>query len=73
MKNVRKMLIVAAVTGALVTVSSAATANADVVGMDPNLGPAGPALDVPPPPPLPAPDVPPPPAPDVPPPPAPVG
>ncbi|KLO43974.1 transglycosylase family protein [Mycobacterium haemophilum] len=50
MKNVRKMLIVAAVTGALVTVSSAATANADVVGMDPNLGPAGPALDVPPPP-----------------------
>jgi resuscitation-promoting factor RpfE len=51
LKNVRQMLIVAAITGTLVTVPSAATANADVVGLDPNVAPAGP--DVAPPPPAP--------------------
>ncbi len=42
LKNVRKTLIAAAITGTLVTVPSAATANADVVGLDPNVAPAGP-------------------------------
>ena len=76
MKTVRKTLILAAITGSLVTVPSA-TANADAMGIDPNLPPAGPAPDAPPAPapvgfvPPPAPDAPPPPAPDAPPPPAP--
>lgn len=67
MKNVRKTLILAAVTGTLVTIPSA-TAHADpeAVGFDPNAPAAGPAPDAPPPP---APDAPPP-GPDVPPPPA---
>lgn len=66
MKNVRKTLILAAVTGTLVTIPSA-TAHADpeAVGFDPNAPAAGPAPDAPPPP---APDAPPPPAPDAPPP-----
>ncbi|MDM4141884.1 MULTISPECIES: transglycosylase family protein [Mycobacterium] len=66
MKNVRKTLILAAVTGTLVTIPSA-TAHADpeAVGFDPNAPVAGPAPDAPPPP---APDAPPPPAPDAPPP-----
>ncbi|WAJ43724.1 transglycosylase family protein [Mycobacterium sp. Aquia_216] len=71
MKNVRKTLILAAVTGTLVAVPSA-TANAEPVGFDPNVAPAAPAPDAPPPPALdaPAPDAPPPPpAPDAPPPP----
>ena len=43
MKNVRKTLIVAALTGTLVTLPSAATANADPTGFDPNnVAPAGP-------------------------------
>ena len=74
--NVRKTLILAAVTGTLVTIPSA-TAHADPMGSDPNAVPAGaPAPDAPPPP---GPDAPPPPAPDAPPPgpdappPAPVG
>ncbi|OBH50701.1 transglycosylase family protein [Mycobacterium sp. E2479] len=69
MQNVRKTLILAAVTGTLVTIPSA-TANADEVpaGFDPTAPAAGPAPDAPPPP---APDAPPPPAPDAPPPPAP--
>ena len=69
MNNVRKTLILAAVTGTLVTIPSA-TAHADPMGSDPNVVPAGaPAPDAPPPP---APDAPPPPpAPDAPPPPAP--
>jgi resuscitation-promoting factor RpfE len=66
-KNVRKTLILAAITGMLVTVPSA-TANAEAMGFDPNVPPAGAAPDAPPPP---APDAPPPPAPDAPPPPAP--
>jgi len=76
LKTVRKTLILAAITGSLVTVPSA-TANADAMGIDPNLPPAGPAPDAPPAPapvgfvPPPAPDAPPPPAPDAPPPPAP--
>lgn len=67
MKNVRKTLILAAVTGTLVTIPSA-TAHADpeAVGFDPNAPAASPAPDAPPPP---APDAPPP-GPDVPPPPA---
>ncbi|OBG75605.1 MULTISPECIES: transglycosylase family protein [unclassified Mycobacterium] len=64
MKNVRKTLILAAVTGTLVTIPSA-TASAEPVGFDPNVAPAAPAPDAPPPP---APDAPPPPAPDAPPP-----
>ena len=76
MKNVRKTLILAAVTGTLVTIPSA-TAHAEEVpaGFDPNAPAAGPArtprrpLRTHPPPP--APDAPPPPAPDAPPPPAP--
>jgi resuscitation-promoting factor RpfE len=75
LKNVRKTLILAVITGMLVTVQSA-TANADAMGFDPNVPPAGPAPDAPPPPPAPVgfdPNVPPPPpAPDAPPP-APVG
>ncbi|BBY38250.1 hypothetical protein MMAN_23840 [Mycobacterium mantenii] len=77
MQNVRKTLILAAVTGTLVTIPSAA-AHADPApaGFDPNAPAAGPAPDAPPPPapdapPPPAPDAPPPPAPDAPPPPAP--
>ena len=54
MKNVRKTLILAAITGTLVTVPSA-SANADAMGFDPNVPPAGPAPDAPPPP---APDAP---------------
>ena len=57
MKNVRKTLILAAVTGTLVTVPSA-TAAAEPTGFDQNMAPAGPAPDAPPPP---APDAPPPP------------
>ncbi len=77
LNNVRKTLIVAAITGTLVTLPSG-SAYADP--MDPNVPPAGPASDAPPPPapdaPLAAPagfapDAPPPPAPDAPPPPAP--
>ncbi|OBA78746.1 Resuscitation-promoting factor RpfE [Mycobacterium sp. 1164966.3] len=49
MRNVRKTLIVAALTGALVTVPSAATANAEPAGFDPNVAPAGPAPDAAPP------------------------
>ena len=78
MKNVRKTLVLAAVTGTLVTIPSA-TAHADDVpaGFDPNAPAVAPAApDAPPPPapdapPPPAPDAPPPPAPDAPPPPAP--
>jgi resuscitation-promoting factor RpfE len=76
LKNVRKTLILAAITGSLVTVPSA-TASADAMGFDPNVPPAGLAPDAPPAPvpagfvPPPAPDAPPPPAPDAPPPPAP--
>ena len=54
MKNVRKTLILAAITGTLVTGPSA-TASADAMGFDPNVPPAGPAQDAPPPP---APDAP---------------
>jgi len=87
LKNVRKALILAALTTTLVAVPSP-TANADAMSLDPNMAPAGPALDAPPPapdalppvdaPPGPAPvgfdpNVPLPPGPDAPPPPAPVG
>ncbi|MFZ1177625.1 MAG: transglycosylase family protein, partial [Mycobacterium sp.] len=77
MKNVRKTLILAAVTSILVTIPSA-TANAETMGFDPNMAPVGAAPDAPSPP---APDAPlppapagfdpnvPPPAPDAPPPP----
>jgi len=84
LKNVRKTLILAAIAGMLVTVPNA-TANAEAMGSDPNVAPAGSVPDVPPPPapdalppapvgfdpnvPPPAPDAP---APDAPPP-APVG
>jgi resuscitation-promoting factor RpfE len=54
LKNVRKTLLVAAITGTLMTVPSAATANADVVGSDPNMAPAGPGPDAAPPAPQPA-------------------
>lgn len=73
MRNVRKTLILAAVTGTLVTIPSAtAHADAEQVGFDPNMPAAGPAPDAPPPPapdapPAPAPDAPLPPAPDAPP------
>jgi resuscitation-promoting factor RpfE len=77
LNNVRKTLIVAAITGTLVTLPSG-SAYADP--MDQSVPPAGPASDAPPPP-APdappaapagfAPDAPPPPAPDAPPPPAP--
>ncbi|OBI17640.1 transglycosylase family protein [Mycobacterium sp. E2497] len=56
MKNVRKTLVLAAITGTLVTIPSA-TASAEPTGFDPNVAPAG------------APDAPPPPGPDAPPPP----
>jgi hypothetical protein len=49
LKNVRKTLILAAITGTLVSVPSA-TANADAMGFDPNVPPTGPAPDAPPPP-----------------------
>ncbi len=48
MKNVRKTLALAAITGALVTVPSA-TATAQSMGLDPNVAPAGQAPDAPPP------------------------
>src|SRR6202012_3133810 len=67
LNNVRKALILAAITGTLVSVPSA-TANAEPMGFDPNVAPAAPAPAAPPPP---APDAPRPPAPDAPPPPAP--
>ena len=77
LKNVRKTLIVAAVTGTLVTVPGTATAYADVAGLDPNGAPAGLGPDAAPPAPAPVgfdPNQAPPPAPDAaPPPPAPVG
>jgi resuscitation-promoting factor RpfE len=75
LKNVRKTLIVAALTGTLVTAPSIATANADPVGSGPNIAPAAPGPDAAPapqplgfdpnvpPPPAPLPDGPPPPAP----------
>jgi resuscitation-promoting factor RpfE len=70
LKNVRKTLIVAAIAGTLASVPSA-TANAEAMGFDPNVRPAGAAPDAPPPP---APDAPAPPPvgfdPNVPPPPA---
>lgn len=70
MKNVRKTLIVAAITGTLVTVPTTGIAHADVQGVDPNLAPGFdpglPAPDAPPAPEnvgfdpnLPAPDAPP--------------
>ncbi|MBZ4585449.1 resuscitation-promoting factor rpfE, partial [Mycobacterium avium subsp. hominissuis] len=50
MRNVRKTLILAAVTGTLVTIPSAtAHADAEQVGFDPNMPAAGPAPDAPPP------------------------
>ncbi|WP_324680722.1 transglycosylase family protein [Mycobacterium sp. 663a-19] len=49
MKNVRKTLILAAITGSLVTLPSAA-AGAEPMGFDPNVPAAGPAPDAPPPP-----------------------
>jgi hypothetical protein len=60
LKNVRKTLMLAAVTGTLLAVPSA-SANAEPVGFDPNVAPAAPAPDAPPPPPAPdapAPDAP---------------
>jgi resuscitation-promoting factor RpfE len=54
LKNVRKTLILAAITGTLVTVPSA-TASAEPMGFDPNVPPVG-AADAPP---APAPDAPP--------------
>lgn len=70
MKNVRKTLIVAAITGTLVTVPTTGIAHADVQGVDPNVAPGfdpgQPAPDAPPAPEpagfdpnLPAPDAPP--------------
>lgn len=70
MKNVRKTLIVAAITGTLVTVPTTGIAHADVQGVDPNVAPGFdpglPAPDAPPAPEnvgfdpnLPAPDAPP--------------
>ncbi|GLC99246.1 resuscitation-promoting factor rpfE [Mycobacterium kiyosense] len=51
MKNVRKTLIVAAITGTLVTVPTAGIAHADVPGVDPNVAPGfdpgAPAPDAP--------------------------
>ncbi|BCO99052.1 transglycosylase family protein [Mycobacterium intracellulare] len=72
MQNVRKTLMLAAVTGTLVTIPSA-TAHADeAVSFDPNIPAAAPAPPAPDAPPAPVgfdPNVPPPPGPDVPPPP----
>ena len=45
LKNVRKTLIVAAITGTLVTVPSTATAYADAAGFDPNVALAEPGPD----------------------------
>ncbi|WP_077088650.1 transglycosylase family protein [Mycobacterium rhizamassiliense] len=75
MNNVRKTLVLTAITGTLLSVPSA-TASADPMGIDPNVAPAAPAPDaappalnvapagfdpnLPPPPPPPAPDAPPP-------------
>jgi hypothetical protein len=68
LKNVRKTLIVAAVTGTLVTMPGTATAYADAaMGLDPNAAPAGLGPDVAPPAPAPVgfdPNQAPPPAPD---------
>ena len=47
MKNVRKTLMLAAITGALVTVPTA-TASAEPMGIDPNVASAGSAPDAPP-------------------------
>lgn len=76
MKNARKMLIAAAITGTLVSMSSAPTATAEPAGLElngPSPAPAGFDPNLPPPPDAPpAPDAPPPdapPAPDAPPPP----
>jgi len=55
LNNVRKTLIVAAIAGTLVTLP-AGSANAEALGLDPNVPSAGPAPDAPPPP---APDAPP--------------
>jgi resuscitation-promoting factor RpfE len=52
LRNVRKTLIVAAITGTLVTVPTAGTAYADPTGFDPNVAPAGPAPEAAPPAPL---------------------
>lgn len=47
LRNVRKTLILAAVTGTLVTIPSAtAHADAEQVGFDPNMPAAGPAPDL---------------------------
>jgi len=76
LKNVRKTLIVAAVTGTLLTVPGTATAYAEAAALDPNVAPAGPGPDAAPPAPAPVgfdPNQAPPPPPDAPPPPAPVG
>jgi hypothetical protein len=76
LKNVRKTLIVAAVTGTLMTVPGTATAYADAPGLDPNVAPAGLGPDAAPPAPAPVgfdPNQAPPPPDAVPPPPAPVG
>jgi resuscitation-promoting factor RpfE len=77
LKNVRKTLIVAAVTGTLLTVPGTATAYADAAALDPNVALAGPGPDAAPPAPAPVgfdPNQAPPPAPDAAPPaPAPVG
>ncbi|BAX93590.1 transglycosylase family protein [Mycobacterium shigaense] len=83
MNNVRKTLVLTAITGTLLSVPSA-TASAEPMGIDPNVAPAAPAPDAPPPPAPPAPgaapagfdpNLPPPPPPPAPPapPPAPVG
>jgi hypothetical protein len=74
LKNVGKTLIVAAVTGMLVTVPATVTANADAAGFEANVAPAGPGPNAAPPAPAPAgfdPNQAPPPAPDAPPPPPP--
>jgi resuscitation-promoting factor RpfE len=47
LKNVRKTLIVAAVTGTLMTVPATATAHANAAGLDPNAAPVGPGPDAP--------------------------
>ncbi|CPR10586.1 resuscitation-promoting factor rpfE [Mycobacterium bohemicum DSM 44277] len=52
MKNVRKTLMLAAITGTLVTMPSA-TATAQPMGIDPNSAPAGQGPDAPPAPPAP--------------------
>lgn len=54
MNNIRKALMLAAITGTLVAAPSA-IANAEPTGYDPNVAPAAPAPDAPP---LPAPDAP---------------